>query len=227
MGLKTAICPVFFDIWHIIRHKEAMSAGTINIQDKILNEALKDIPFDGLKWDVILRAADKVGYDSDVALSVFPAKVSDFLKHFSAWADTQMLEKLQSLNPDEMKIRQRVREAVWIRLQILTPHREVVKLSMSYWINPMNKPTAAKIVWQTSDVIWKWAGDTATDYNKYTKRGLLSGVITATTLAWLNDKSHDFSKTATFLDRRIDNVLALGKLTGKIMGKVKPAKGAT
>ena len=47
-------------------------------------------------------------------------------------------------------------------------------------------------------------------------------MITATTLAWVNDSSDNFEKTVNFLDRRIENVLALGKLTGKIMGKVKP-----
>ncbi len=204
-----------------------MSAGTIKIQDKILQEALQDIPFDGLNWDVILRAAEKVGYDHDVALSVFPNKVGDFLKHFSVWADTQMLEQLQSVNIEELRVRDRIHQAVWTRLNILAPHREVVKLSLAHWLNPLNKATGGKIVWQTSDTIWKWAGDTTKDYNKYTKRGLLSGVITATTVAWINDSSENFSKTATFLDRRIDNVLALGKLTGKILGKVKPTTQAT
>ena len=227
MWLKAIICPAFFDNSLFLGHKDPMSAGTLNIQEKILTEALKDIPFDGLNWDVIIRAADKVGYDGDVALSVFPHKVTDFLKYFSSWADTQMMKELQSVNIEELPIRERVRQAVWTRLKILTPHREVIKLSLTHWINPMNKPVAGKILWQTSDIIWQWAGDTATDYNKYTKRGLLSGVITATTLAWVNDSSDNFEKTANFLDRRIDNVLALGKLTGKIMGKVKPTKPTT
>jgi len=203
-----------------------MVSGTVNIQDKILNEALADIPFDGLNWDVIVRAAEKCGYDADVALSVFPDKITGFLQYFSTWADEKMLERLKDVDRESLKIRERVREAVWIRLDILTPHREIIRLSLGYWINPMKKPAAVKMVWKTSDVIWKWAGDTATDYNKYTKRGLLSGVITATTLAWVNDKSQDFQKTAHFLDRRIDNVLAVGKLAGKIINKATSEKSA-
>ncbi len=198
-----------------------MTKATQNIQEKILQEALKDIPFDGLNWDVIVRASEKVGYDSDVVGSVFPDKISGFLKYFSAWTDNQMLEALKNTNPDAMKVRERVRLAVWTRLELLEPYKEVVRLSLSYWINPLNKPAAAKMVWTTSDKIWKWAGDTAKDYNKYTKRGLLSGVITTTTLAWLNDKSPDHQKASNFLDRRIDNVLAVGKVAGKILGKKK------
>lgn len=195
--------------------------ATQNIQEKILNEALKDIPFDGLKWDVIVRASEKVGYDVDVVNSVFPDKVTGFLKYFSVWADKKMLVALKDVDPEAMKIRERVRFAVWTRLQLLTPHKDIVRSSLKYWLNPLHKPVAAKIVWRTADEIWKWAGDTATDYNKYTKRGLLSGVITATTLAWLNDNSEDHHKTSVFLDRRIDNVLVVGKVAGKILGKKK------
>lgn len=202
------------------------TGATQNIQEKILKEALADIPFDGLNWDVVVRAADKCGYDADVAGSVFPNKVTSFLQYFSTWADEQMLEKLKALTPDEMRVRDRIREAVWIRLELLKPYKEVVRLSLTHWLNPLKKPKAAKMVWSTSDKIWKWAGDTATDYNKYTKRGLLSGVITATTLAWINDKSEDSQKTAKFLDRRIDNVLVVGKFAGKILGKKSDKKKA-
>ncbi len=83
----------------------------------------------------------------------------------------------------------------------------------------MRKPAATKMVWYSADKIWEWAGDTATDYNRYTKRGLLSGVITATMLVWVHDKSEGYQKTSDFLDRRIDNVLVVGKLAGKILGK--------
>lgn len=206
---------------------QKINNATQKIQEKILMEALKDIPFDGLKWNVIQRAAEKVGYDTDVALSVFPEKVTDFLKYFSHWVDERMMKELSKVDPLTMKIRERVRYGVWERLMILSPYREVMKASLRHWVNPMKKPTAVKMIWATSDLIWKWAGDTALDYNKYTKRGLLSGVITATTLAWLNDKSEDYKKTGQFLDRRIDNVLVVGKLAGKIIGKVKPASAET
>ena len=198
-----------------------MVTGTKNIQNKILHEALKDIAFDGLNWQTILRAAEKSGYDADVATTVFPDKVTSFLTYFSAWIDEAMLEKLKETDPEEMKIRERVRHGVWVRLNILEPHKEIIRLSINYWMNPLRKPQAAKMVWKTADHIWKWAGDNAIDYNKYTKRALLTGVISATTLAWVNDRSDDHQKTADFLDRRIDNVLVVGKLAGRILGKVR------
>jgi ubiquinone biosynthesis protein COQ9 len=59
------------------------------------------------------------------------------------------------------------------------------------------------------------AGDRATDYNYYTKRLLLAGVLSSTTLFWLNDRSKDHAATWAFLDRRIDEVLKVGGRLGK------------
>ena len=196
-----------------------MSTATNKIQEKILKIALDDVPFDGLTWQVVSNAAEKAGYDADVAASVFPDKLTSFLQYFAQWADEQMMAKLQDVALDDLKIRERIELAVWTRLEILTPHKEALRLSAMHWVKPTRKPVAAKLIWRTSDVIWKWAGDTATDYNKYTKRGLLSGVITATTLFWMNDKSDDHIKTQNFLKSRIENVLVLGKFANKFTGK--------
>ena len=72
-----------------------------------------------------------------------------------------------------------------------------------------------KMVWRTADAIWREAGDTATDHNHYTKRLLLSGVITSTTLYWLNDDSPGQEKTWEFLDARIDGAMKLGRGLGQ------------
>jgi ubiquinone biosynthesis protein COQ9 len=59
--------------------------------------------------------------------------------------------------------------------------------------------------------MWHAAGDASSDYNFYTKRGLLAGVYTATLMCWLNDNSDDFADTWAFLDRRVAEVLRAPK----------------
>jgi len=63
--------------------------------------------------------------------------------------------------------------------------------------------------------MWYAAGDTATDFSFYTKRGLLAGIYATTTLYWLDDKSPDHAATAEFLDRRIAEVMQIPKLRGR------------
>ena len=51
------------------------------------------------------------------------------------------------------------------------------------------------------------AGDTATDYNHYSKRAILGSVYGATLAVFLNDDSDDHADTKAFLARRIDGVM--------------------
>lgn len=80
---------------------------------------------------------------------------------------------------------------------------------------PTHTARGGKIAWRTADRIWDWAGDNATDYNHYTKRALLCGVLVSTTLAWLDDDSTGMQETEAFLKRRIDNAMSIGKIAGK------------
>ena len=59
--------------------------------------------------------------------------------------------------------------------------------------------------------MWRWAGDTATDYNYYSKRLILSGVIASTRLYWFDDDSEDFVQNPRFLER-IENVMQFEKV---------------
>ena len=59
--------------------------------------------------------------------------------------------------------------------------------------------------------MWRAAGDTATDYNFYTKRALLAGVHASTLLYWLDDRSAGTAATWAFLERRIADVMRVPK----------------
>ncbi|HPF78185.1 MAG TPA: COQ9 family protein [Alphaproteobacteria bacterium] len=195
-----------------------MNEKNRDIQDKILLTALEDVPFDGWTWQGIEQAAVKAGFKADMAGAVFPERVSGVLRHFSAWADRQMLAALEGVDINDMRVRDRIKTAVTTRLEVLEPYKESVRASSVYWLSPFRKADAAKMVWSSADVIWNWAGDTATDYNHYSKRFLLSGVMTTTMVRWLNDMSEGHKETLAFLDRRIDNVLTFGRMAGSLLG---------
>jgi ubiquinone biosynthesis protein COQ9 len=68
---------------------------------------------------------------------------------------------------------------------------------------PQNAASGARLGWRTVDAIWAQAGDTATDYNHYTKRATLFAVYGSTIAVFLNDDSEDHADTRAFLARRI------------------------
>lgn len=192
------------------------NASVTNIQNDIIEAVLPQVVFDGWSEHALETAANLAGYDPDTARAVFPEHVTGAVDGFARWVDDNMMEKLALLDVDNMRVRDRIRAAVLARLQVLEPYKEAERYAVAYWSYPTRSMRAARIVWRTADRIWDWAGDTATDYNRYTKRGLLSGILVSTTLAWLNDDSHDMTETEHFLERRIDDVMQIGKAMGKI-----------
>jgi len=77
---------------------------------------------------------------------------------------------------------------------------------------PANLTLGPRLLYRTVDTLWHAAGDRASDFSFYTKRGLLAGIYAATTLYWLDDKSPDHVATAAFVDRRIDDAMRIPKL---------------
>lgn len=78
--------------------------------------------------------------------------------------------------------------------------------AMGLMLLPQNAPDAMKNVAYLVDEIWYHAGDTSTDINWYTKRGVLAGLYGATELYMVTDRSSDFEDTWSFLDRRMSDI---------------------
>ena len=87
---------------------------------------------------------------------------------------------------------------------------------------PNNMILGMKCLYRTVDEIWFVSGDTSTDFNFYSKRGLLAAVYSSTILFWLDDKSDDCKETWSFLNRRIDDVLKIPKMTSKLSNLSSP-----
>jgi ubiquinone biosynthesis protein COQ9 len=177
---------------------------------KFLLAALPDVPFDGWTSELMARTAERLGVAESKIDMEFPRGVRDLVAYFSLWATDEAIKKLKKTDLAALRIRDRITLGVRTRLEILAPHKPAVSSALSFMALPPQSFTLPKLVWHAADKLWWAAGDTATDYNHYTKRILLSGVLTSTTLYWLNDTSKGHAQTWTFLDRRIDNVLKIG-----------------
>lgn len=190
-------------------------------RDAILEGMLPDVAFDGWTRAALLRGAEAAGLDPREALAAFPNGIGQAVEHFSAWADRHMLDRLAEVDLLAMKVRQRITLAVRTRLEVLSGHREAVRRSVTMLALPQHALTGPRLLYRTVDAMWYAAGDTSTDYNYYTKRMLLAGVQTSTTLYWLEDKSEGNAETWAFLDRRIADVMRIGQG----MAKMKDAGG--
>jgi len=126
-----------------------------------------------------------------------------------------MEKRLAAMDLKAMKIRARIATAVMTRLAILKPHKQAARRAAALLSLPMHARLGAKLVYHTVDVMWRAAGDTSTDFNFYTKRGILAGVYGATAMRWFNDTSEDETQTSEFLAARIENVMQFEKFKAK------------
>jgi ubiquinone biosynthesis protein COQ9 len=83
---------------------------------------------------------------------------------------------------------------------------------------PQNLPLALRMSWRSADLMWRIAGDTSTDFNHYTKRMTLGALYGSTLIVWLDDQTDEWSDTAAFLNRRIDDVMKIEKLKAEWRG---------
>ena len=174
--------------------------------------------FDGWNEQALARAADELGVPADRARLAFRKGA---LEMIDAWFDAKDVAMLAAF-PDEriaaMKIRERIRDLVLFRLEATLAHREALRRAVAILAMPQNAPSGARLAWRSADRIWRLAGDTATDFNHYSKRAILIGVYASTVLVFLDDESEDLAETRAFLDRRIDDVMRFEKAKAQWKG---------
>lgn len=179
------------------------------LQQSILEKALSHIPFDGWTMDMLRQSALDAGYEVGYEEIAFPGGVEEAVEAYARWFDLKMLESLKEQEVSSLKIREKI--AVHVRARISLQNPAVVQQTLSYFSLPVRAPQAMQSLFKTVDLIWQQCGDISTDYNYYTKRTLLAGVYTTTLLYWLDDHSDEYQQSWAFLDRRIENVLQIGK----------------
>ena len=172
---------------------------------------LPNVAFDGWSRPALRAAARRVGMPADEALALFPNGTAELVACFSRWADARMLDRLEAMVPEPLRISDRVALAIATRLEIIAPWREAVRRALSVLALPRHAPLGLRLLYETVDGIWYAAGDRTTDFSFYTKRVTLAVIYAATLLYWLEDSSPDFSDTRAFLERRLSEVAAVGK----------------
>jgi ubiquinone biosynthesis protein COQ9 len=186
-------------------------------REALLKATLPHVPFDGWTRTALQAGARDAGIEPALADNAFPGGMAELLEFYHRHADIEMVRALQA-HPDlaTLKTREKVALAIRLRLEAEAGHREAIRQALAFLALPSNAPLGAKCLYRTVDAIWYAAGDKATDFSFYTKRGLLAGVYSATVLYWLNDKSEGSAETWTFLDRRIADVMKIYELRARV-----------
>ncbi len=170
-----------------------------------------DVAFDGWNAKALAVTAGRLGVDPSVAALAFPGGAMDMIDGWFETVDTAMLAHLPEKKLAAIKVRERITALVEARLANLAPWRESLRRAQAVMAVPTNTPRALHLGWRAVDAMWRAAGDTATDYNHYTKRAILGSVYAATLIVFVNDESEDWAETRAFLGRRIEGIMKFEK----------------
>jgi ubiquinone biosynthesis protein COQ9 len=188
------------------------------LRDALAPRLATHAAFDGWGEKAIAMAATELGVPADRARLAFPGGATQMI---DAWFDSVDRAMLAAFPPERiaaLKIRERIRDLLLFRLEAAAPQREALRRALAMLAMPQHALEGARLAWRSADRIWRLAGDTATDFNHYSKRALLIGVYASTSLVFLDDQSEDLADTRAFLDRRIGDVMRIEKAKARWRG---------
>jgi ubiquinone biosynthesis protein COQ9 len=168
-----------------------------------LGHLLERVPFEGWTEATLRAAVADAGAAPELAESLFPRGVTSAIAAWSRDADRRMLDAAAAEDMAGLRMPERVRRAVELRLTEVEPHREALRGALALLALPWNLPLAARLTAETVSAMWYAAGDASADFSWYTRRATLAAVYGATLAYFIGPRWPTLEETLAFLDRRL------------------------
>jgi ubiquinone biosynthesis protein COQ9 len=177
-------------------------------KQEFLNSVREEVVFLGFADEMLFAVEERLGLKKNYHILLFPGGIKEVISLLEADLDKDMSEQISRMAAkSDMRVREIIKESIKVRLK---GNKEMLSQLSKYYFNLNNFTFAYKNFWRTVDQIWYVAGDQSTDFNHYTKRGLLFCVYKATFLHYVSSENDE--STWGFLDKRIENALKIGKI---------------
>ncbi|CAN7497022.1 COQ9 family protein [Phenylobacterium sp. LjRoot219] len=177
---------------------------TRTAEQKVLDEAIRLAPLEGWTTRMTRLAGRAAGFSDGETELLLPRGSADLAALLARRHDARALLMLQDVDPTTLKIRERIARAVEARIDAAGNDEAAARRCAGWLALPQNLALGGRLAWESADVLWRWAGDTATDENHYSKRAILAGVLTGAITIRLNAGR---GAAVRFAGRRIDDVM--------------------
>jgi ubiquinone biosynthesis protein COQ9 len=181
-------------------------------EQDLLDAALRLAPRLGWSWALVRQAGRDVGLSAPEAELLLPEGPRDLAALLSRRLDQEALEALVEADPTRMKIRERIRRGVEAWLAAAGEHEAAARRWTGFLALPGNLALGLRLAWASADALWRWAGDTATDENHYSKRALLAEILISGLAVRLASGAGVAEK---HVEQRIAGVMAFEKWKGR------------
>jgi ubiquinone biosynthesis protein COQ9 len=180
------------------------AAWITEAEEKILEAAIRLAPNEGWTSRLVVRAGQAAGFSQGETELLLPRGPADLAALLSRRHDARALQALSDVDPHSLKVRERVALALEARIDAAGGDEGALRRMTGWLALPPNLALGARLAWESADTLWRWAGDTATDENHYSKRALLAGILAGAIAIRLSSSR---GAAVRFAERRIDDVM--------------------
>ena len=178
------------------------------MEQSVLDAAIRLSPTLGWNSRMVRQACAENALSLGDEELLLPNGARDLAVLLSRRHDDRALAVLAEVDAKSLKMRERIAAAVSARMEAGADDLEATRRCAAFLALPLNADLGLKLAWESADHLWHWAGDTATDWNHYSKRAILSGIlIPALTMRWFDGRE----AADAFVAARIENVMAFEK----------------
>ncbi|WP_255323776.1 COQ9 family protein [Neoehrlichia mikurensis] len=184
----------------------------------ISNRTIALIPFYGVSDDTLFKACTQLNMPNNFCK--FANGINDVITYMHTELEKFITFNFENTeNIKNFKTRDKIKHCINLCLlyyETLPNFRELIKSILYFFSSPYNICFATQCVFRISSNIWYISGDTSTDFNYYTKRLTLGTIYISTLIYFINDFSDNHVNTLSFVDKRINNILAFHKFKSRI-----------
>lgn len=178
-------------------------------------------------WNIeeLLKIVADHGFDQNQFCVDIQASPIEALRLFFQGLNEEMLKFTQQPLWKDLKTTAKIKHLLLERYRLFTQNQGLIKKIIVFLKKPTNWGQNLRIGYQTVNTMWYACGDTATDFNFYTKRALLGFVHGSTLKVW-EKNPEDFAAIEQSLDQNLEKVLKIGKVKSKVKEQLNPALSA-
>ena len=179
------------------------------IRDRAVRAMLPVAAEQGWTWGTIRAGLAAAGEDPGLAASHFPTGPVGAIRAWIDLLDRDMVAAAVAEDVTALRVPQRIRRVVELRLLAMAPHKRALRRALSVLALPWNAGAGLRATAGAADSMWHAAGDTSADVSWYTRRATLAAIYAATIAWWMRDDDPDIAGAMAFLDRRLADLARL------------------
>ena len=138
----------------------------------------------------------------------FPNKISSMSLIYFSYLSNKSVVSSKKFLKNEKSISKRVTHILNNKISLIHQEKELSKFFLKYCI--IKPILMVKVSYYFSDLVWRELNDSSTDFNYYTKRGILSKIYMSSLFYWI--KTKNLSDTNVYIAEQIASIKILGKI---------------